>query len=127
MFKSIILLMILLIMTCGQNEKMLVLKKENSGQQIEVKSQQEFQIVLDANPTTGYTWTLIDTIPTIKTSLQNSQFTKSSDLLGAPGQQIFSFKANFTGKMEIRFIYHRQWEKNAAPIDSYSVKIEVKK
>ena len=127
MLKSIILLLILLITTCGQNPKMLILKKENAGQLIEVKFQQEFQIILDANPTTGYTWTLIDTLPSIKTSLQNSQFEKSSDLLGAPGKQILTFKANFTGKMEIGLIYHRQWEKNVAPIDSYSVKIEVKK
>lgn len=126
MFKSIILLIILLLTTCGQNHKMLVLKKENTGQQIAVKFQQEFQIELDANPTTGYTWTLIDTLPSIKSSLLSSQFKKSSELLGAPGKQIFNFKANFTGKMELRLIYHRQWEKNTAPIDSYSVIIEAK-
>jgi inhibitor of cysteine peptidase len=127
MFKSIILLIIFLITTCGQNQKMLILKKENAGQQIEVKFQQEFQIELDANPTTGYTWTVIDTRPSIKSSLQSSIFRKSSDLIGAPGKQTFDFKANFSGKVELKLMYHRQWEKNIAPVDTFSVIIEVKK
>lgn len=127
MFKSIILLILILITTCGQNQMMLILKKENAGQQIEVKFQQEFYIELDANPTTGYIWTVVDTLPSIKNSLQSSIFRKSSDLLGAPGKQIFTFKANFTDKVELKLIYHREWEKNIEPIDSYSVFIEVKK
>ncbi len=127
MFKSIILLILSLITTCGQDQKMLILKKENTGQQIEIKFQQEFYIELDANPTTGYIWTVIDTLPSIKNSLQSSMFRKSSDLIGAPGKQIFDFKANFTGKVELKLMYHRQWEKNIAPIDTFSVIIKVKK
>lgn len=119
--------MILLITTCGQNHKMLILKRDNAGQQIEVKFQQEFQIELDANPTTGYTWTLIDTLPLIQSSFLKSEFQRSTELIGAPGKQTFYFKANFTGRVELKLIYHRQWEKNAAPIDTYSVIIDVKK
>jgi inhibitor of cysteine peptidase len=127
MCKSIIFIVLLLISKCEQNKDMLLLKKTNNGQQIKLTLQQEFQVELDANPTTGYTWTLVDTAKNI-ISLIHSQFkvTSNKTRIGAPGKQQFYFKANSVGKVELKLIYHRPWEKGVAPIDSFYIFVDVK-
>ena len=106
---------------------MLLLKKENNGQHIKLTLHQEFQIELDSNPTTGYQWTFADTTKSI-ISLIHRQFKETSNKikLGTPGRQQFYLKANAVGQMKLKLIYHRPWEKNVVPIDSFYVIIDVK-
>jgi len=126
MCKFIIFMLLLLITRCEQNKDMLILKKENNGQQIKLTVHQQFQIELDANPTTGYKWTLVDTTTNI-ISLIQSQFKATSNKMkiGVPGRQQFLLKANSVGQMELKLIYHRPWEKDVVPIDSFCVVIDV--
>lgn len=126
MYKFIIFMLLLLITKCEQNKEMLFLKKENNGQQIKLTVHQEFQIELDANPSTGYRWTLADTTTDI-ISLIQTQFKENSNKMkiGAPGRQQFFLKANSVGQMELKLIYHRPWEKDVVPIDSFYVIIDV--
>jgi inhibitor of cysteine peptidase len=120
-------MLLLLIPKCEQNKDMLVLKKENNDQQIKLTLHQEFQIELDTNPTTGYQWTIVDTATSV-ISLIHSQFKETSNKIkvGTPGKQKFYLKANSVGQMELKLIYHRPWEKNVVPIDSFYVVINVK-
>lgn len=105
---------------------MLLLNKDNHRQKIRLKLHQEFMIELDANPTAGYKWTLNDTTTGI-IRLVRSQFKETSDriMIGASGKQQFNLKANAVGQMKLKLIYHRSWEKDVAPIDSFLVSIDV--
>ena len=127
MYKSIIFIILLLITKCEHDKDMLLLKKGDNGQQIKLTLNQEFQIELDANPTTGYNWTIVDTATGIISLIDNHfKETSKTARIGAPGKQQFHFKANSIGKMELKLIYHRPWEKDVAPIDSFHVIIVVK-
>ena len=83
-------------------------KKQNEN--ITVKKDQEFTIILESNPTTGYQW-----IPTFNTSMINlvsHNFQPSTTkLMGSPGTDIFKFKATSQGTESLKMIYKRSWEK----------------
>jgi predicted secreted protein len=83
-------------------------RKQNEN--ITVKKGQEFTIILESNPTTGYQW-----IPTFNTSIINlvsHNFQPSTTkLMGSPGTDIFKFKATNQGTESLKMIYKRSWEK----------------
>jgi predicted secreted protein len=78
-----------------------------------VKKGQEFQIILESNPTTGYQW-----IPTFNTSIINlishSFQPATIILMGRPGTDIFKFKAIDYGTESLMMFYKRSWEKQFA-------------
>jgi predicted secreted protein len=82
-------------------------KKQNEN--ITVKKGQEFTIILESNPSTGYQW-----IPTFNTSIINlvsHNFEPSTKLMGSPGTDTFKFKATNQGTEPLKMIYKRSWEK----------------
>jgi predicted secreted protein len=86
----------------------------NSGaENITVKKDQEFPIILESNPTTGYQW-----IPTFNTRIINlvsHSFEPATTItMGGPGTDIFRFKAIDYGTQELKMFYKRSWEKEFA-------------
>jgi inhibitor of cysteine peptidase len=79
-------------------------------QNITVKKDYEFTITLESNPTTGYQW-----IPTFNPEIINlvshSFQPSSSRLMGAPGTEVFTFKAINHGTGSLKMVYKRSWEK----------------
>lgn len=79
-------------------------------QNITVKKDHEFTITLESNPTTGYQW-----IPTFNPEIINlvshSFQPSSSRLMGAPGTEVFTFKAINHGTGSLKMVYKRSWEK----------------
>lgn len=72
-----------------------------------------FTIILDENPSTGYSWnyTLSDEN---KIELVNDKYFGSEEsLVGAGGRREFSFKVNKDGASTITFKYSRGWEKDS--------------
>jgi len=74
-----------------------------------IRAGETFHIVLEANPSTGYSWhvTGVDT-----SILQpgDMEFRPTSELLGAPEQQIIPFTALRAGETAIDLVYKRPWE-----------------
>jgi len=117
---------IILLFACRYDNNVLSLKKENDGQQFDLKLGQVIKIELDSNPSTGFIWTIEEINKTCCIRIAESKYSRSSDKLGAPGKQCYVVKAAQCGREELRFIYHRQWEKNIAPIDSFHLIILVR-
>lgn len=70
---------------------------------------EEFTIVLDSNPTTGYTWEAA--IDNELVSLIGKEYeAHGAEMLGAGGQEIFTFKAEAAGQASLAFSYLRPWE-----------------
>ena len=90
---------------------------DNPDKLIEVTSGQEFRIVLDANPTTGFTWQLSSPLDdTLVTVVGNSYDAPStSGRVGAGGKQTWTFKAMRRGQTAIGLLYARPWEKGVDP------------
>jgi len=77
---------------------------------------QIFSISLESNPTTGYTWT-VDFDQMFLSGGTESKSTINPTrpaLIGAGGQQIFSFTPIKEGQTIISAVYKRPWEETAA-------------
>ncbi|OQB13211.1 MAG: Chagasin family peptidase inhibitor I42 [Candidatus Omnitrophica bacterium ADurb.Bin205] len=87
--------------------------QNQAGETEKVYVGNDFSIVLESNPTTGYSWQLSSPPEKELISLINSYFeTKEGAEVGASGRQVWVFKALKTGKANIHFKYVRPWEDN---------------
>lgn len=74
-----------------------------------------FDVMLSANPSTGYGWELA--VKQGKASLLNEAFVgaaQSGEVCGGDAYQIFTFRAEETGILEIDGVYKRSWEAPSA-------------
>jgi inhibitor of cysteine peptidase len=83
-------------------------------------------ITLTGNPTTGYIWEKVKSSKKIIRQDGDYQYTPNSNLLGAGGTFIFSFKASVPGTTKLRLIYHRPFEKNVKPSRTYDVNVIIR-
>lgn len=77
---------------------------------INVKLNDELTIALDSNPSTGYEW-----YPNYDTNfleMVSSYYIPSNENCGAPGTDVFVFKALKTGETDVIFKYQRIWDPN---------------
>jgi predicted secreted protein len=83
-----------------------------------------FEVTLDSNPTTGYSWAY-SSISSNNLTLISNEFIRpqNSRLIGSGGKQVFVFKADGPTTLHLR--YARAWENNVEPASSVSVKVEV--
>ena len=92
---------------------------------IATKNNDDFFVILEANPTTGYQWEV--DFDSDYLELTNREYvTPSSGLVGAGGDETFNFLALKSGQTEITFSYLRSWEKDISPIEEkiYQITIE---
>ena len=89
---------------------------QDPGVPIQVRPGDEFSISLTSNPSTGYLWkmTLPEGDPTV-TFLGSEHIVSQTGMMGAPGQEVFKFKAVTAGETKADFVYKRPWETVTAP------------
>lgn len=87
------------------------------GRTIELAVGQTYTVVLDSNPTTGYSWKAAFTGGKIE--LVGQDFVAASAGLGAAGEEHIELKALAKGTTEVRFSYQRPWEGNAERVVTY--------
>ncbi|MBC7247516.1 MAG: protease inhibitor I42 family protein [Actinobacteria bacterium] len=81
---------------------------------IVVEKGEEFTIALESNPTTGYRWMLQKELDEKIITLQKTEFEEpESNLLGAPGEERWIFKAVGLGRTTIELKYARPWEEES--------------
>jgi predicted secreted protein len=87
---------------------------------IQAKLNQPFNITLDSNPTTGYSWT-VDYDSQFLTQ-ENETYSRSRPgLVGSGGQKIFTFTPIRIGKTTISAVYKRSWENIVADERTFSI------
>jgi len=96
---------------------------QGDRQQVEVKKGETFQVILAANPTTGYQWQVDFDSDFVE--LSNRAYAPGSDLVGAGGQEAFVFLAKKQGSIDITFSYIRPWE-NVQPIAKEIYELTIK-
>jgi len=90
-----------------------------------VKVNTEFRIVLESNPTTGYSWSAkFDPKYIQLVSSVYKPYPTDHGIVGSGGVQMFIFKAIKPGKTEIIMQYQRPWENN--PINEKTYKINIR-
>lgn len=86
---------------------------QDAATPIRVQTGEEFLIVLPSNATTGYRWEMKFPEKEQRLLLVESKYiAPEKNLVGAPGDQSYKFKALVTGETKIDLIYRRPWEPN---------------
>lgn len=105
--------------------KTVMITQAQNQSKVKVKKDASFQVLLNANPTTGFDWQILSYDSTI-IEVKHKSFIKSdTQRMGAPGKQVFKFKAIAAGATDLRLIYVRPWERATSEADSFRVQIIV--
>ena len=81
-----------------------------------------FELSLDSNPTTGYSWQAEfdqEYLEQVSKEFVPSQ----SDMVGAGGTEIFTFQALEVGETELTMVYKRSWESESAETRVFIIQI----
>ncbi len=110
----------------GCANKKVQVSQEMNGQQVSVEKGGTLVITLPGNPTTGYSWEASGLDETILKQAGEAKFKADSELLGAGGQVTLTFDAVSQGSTTLNLVYHRSWEKDVAPAETFTLTVEVK-
>ena len=88
----------------------------------------EFTVRLSSNRTTGFQWRPADPIDERVIKLVRSDYVpfEKGNIVGAGGEEIWTFLAVAKGEAEITMEYVRPWEKNQAGLKTATIKVSVK-
>ena len=93
----------------------------------EVELGEMFEIVLEANATTGYSWELIE-IDDDVVQLMESEYIadpNAEGLVGKGGKTVFRFEAVGSGQTALKIVYRRSWETDVEPLRTQIVQVTV--
>ena len=122
---AVLSLSVLLITSCTGHGPLKVTTAD-AGHTIELSKGEELQVVLDANRSTGFGWTFVNSSPSIVVPVGDPEYKQAaSGLMGAGGTEIWRLRATDTGRQAVRFEYRRPWEPDAPPARVVTFKIAV--
>ncbi len=84
---------------------------------------QEFTISLDSNPSTGYEWILVSSLPDWLELVGHEYTPTNPNLIGGGGIEEWTFKATNTGSTTLTFHYLRPWETEVPPLQIYEAQV----
>lgn len=100
---------------------------KDNGTTVTVKTGGTFTVKLEGNPSTGYTWEAKDLDTSILEQVGDATFSGGAPgVVGSPGNLTLTFKALQPGTTTLTLVYHRPWETDVDPIDTFSVTVIVK-
>jgi len=118
----LLMIMSLLVVSCASAAP----KEFTSPKQtIEVQVGEQFIIILDSNPTTGYSWEADFDESFLK--LAKSEYEpsdKPEGMVGTGGKERFVFEGLNKGDTQVRLTYKRPWEQEVADTKTFSVSIK---
>lgn len=87
---------------------------------------QPLVVRLPANPSTGYSWTYtVSGDDVLRLDTVSGESPAPNGMVGVPGEQVWSFRAQGSGRAVLTYVYARSWEKNAPPAKTFTLKVEV--
>jgi len=130
-FSLVLLLILLLALTvatgCSPQQQEVKATIDDDGREMELKKGQTLVVTLEGNPTTGYSWEVADPLDEqVLRQVGEAEFKAESEALGAGGVQILRFEAVNAGQITLKLVYHRPWEKDVEPLETYSLQVVVR-
>lgn len=105
-------------------QPLLVLKEKKVNT---VRKSEPFRVQLEENATTGYSWTYQSSSASVKRIGEKSEpIAAQADLVGAPVQKTWTFRADRPGTYTLTFVYARSWEANDSTAQTITYTIKVK-
>jgi inhibitor of cysteine peptidase len=103
--------------------------QNNITKSIELGSSGTLTVKLGSNPTTGYQWgedAEISNTSIIAQKSYNYVEPEDTELMGAPGTDVWVFDAKAAGSATITFSYSRSWEEGTPATYTLTVNVTVK-
>ncbi|MGD8403474.1 MAG: protease inhibitor I42 family protein [Anaerolineales bacterium] len=110
---------------CGANG--VSIAEADNGKQINLQSGDVMTLSLESNPTTGYSWQVLEIDDQILTQDGDPEYKRATDtdnLVGAGGAETFRFKGVRAGSTRLELGYMRPWE-SVPPVETFSVEVIV--
>ena len=108
--------------------KKINLTLDYNGRQIELTNGQTFNVTLETNPSTGYSWEVVELNNNILYKIGEAESEPNiseKNILGAPVMHTFQFEVINTGQTTLKIVYHRIWEKDVAPEKTFSINLTI--
>ena len=130
-FSLIALFTLLLALTvaagCSPQQQEVKAGIDNNGHEMQLKKGQTLVVTLEGNPTTGYSWEVAEPLDEqVLRQVGEAEFKQESNALGAGGVQVLRFEAVNAGQITLKLVYHRPWEKDVEPLETYSLQVVVR-
>jgi predicted secreted protein len=111
----------------GKKSGVVVVTKADADKTVTASPGQTLEVVLDANPSTGYTWTVTSAPEFLKSEGEPAFASEAaSGVVGAGGKQTLRFSVTAAGTGELGLSYLRPWETTTPPAETFRVSIESK-
>ncbi len=103
----------------------LTLTEADNGKTVQARAGDHILLKLSANASTGFSWAIDKTDPTIL-ALQDERYTSSpGGAIGSGGTTVFTFLAKRAGTVHLQLKYWRSWEGDSSIVKRYDVTIQV--
>ena len=87
---------------------------------------QPLVVRLPSNPSTGYVWSYtVSGDDVLRLESVTGEAPAPNGMVGVPGLEVWSFRAQGNGSAVLTYVYARPWEKNALPAKTFTLKVEV--
>jgi predicted secreted protein len=127
--KSLFLIIIVALgfLAAGCGPRQTKLTAADNGGQVEVKVGERIVVELEGNPSTGYTWEAKDLDASMFQQVGEVEFRSGNPgLLGAGGTLTLTFETLKPGTATLTLVYHRPWETDVEPVDTFTVAVTAK-
>jgi inhibitor of cysteine peptidase len=122
----VLLIIIVVLMMRGPSEVQLT--AADNGSTVELESGQALSITLGANPTTGYTWEVVEAPgEQVMRQVGEIEFEPESEAIGAGGVQIIRFECVNAGQTVLKLVYHRPWETDVEPLETFTIHVAARR
>ena len=99
---------------------------KDSGGTASLIPYQPLVIRLPANPSTGYSWRYVLTgDDVLHLDTISGEASAPNGMVGVPGEQVWSFRAQGSGRAILTYVYERSWEKNTPPANTFTLDVTV--
>jgi inhibitor of cysteine peptidase len=102
-----------------------VLHEGDAGSTVNLRVGDTMEVVLEGNPTTGFSWETAALDASVLKQLGEPEFKPDTSLIGAGGKFTFRFEAVASGQTLLQLVYHRPWETNVPPEKTFEMTVVV--
>jgi len=105
------------------------LTAKDSGTAVAAKVGDRLDVVLASNPTTGFEWQMESGDTAVVKMLGDPVYSPtptSTQVVGSGGMTTFHFEAAAAGSTAVKLIYHRTFEKDVPPAQTFEVTVTVR-
>ena len=125
---TLVLMVVLgiVVSAAGCSPKTVSLGADADGSQVELAVGERLVVRLDGNPSTGYTWEVQEGTGPVLRQVGETEFSGGDpSLVGSGGTLTLTFEAVQAGTTALVLVYHRPWETEVEPADTFTVTVSV--